>query len=451
LRINISYPNVIEDRLCFASRVIRLVVNIVLLSLLPRNKDIFMKAIQFNLTIPRYVIGVALGKISPKIYWSGLSCTSYNEIPEPELPADDWVVVRTKLGGVCGTDLSAVNLKASTYSTPLVTFPFVLGHENIGRIQELGSAVKDWSIGDRVVVEPALWCKPRGFDDLCEFCAKGEINRCLRILEGKVSPGIQIGLCHDTGGSWAPYFVANEAQLYKVPETISDENALMIEPFTIGLHAASQNFPKDNDQVLIIGAGTIGLCVLAALRSLGSKSEIIVLARYPFQVEAAERLGASSVILGSRDNHFYQDVVEITGAILKNPIMGKPLVIGGADIIFDCVGSNSSLDDAIRLTRNGGQVVFVGEPGVVQNLDWTPIFTQDLKVKAAYLYNHVENYDGNKWKAFDLAIELLRGGKVDLGWMVTQKFRLEDYPKAFELTKQRNKIRSIKIVFEFDD
>lgn len=410
-----------------------------------------MKAIQFNFTIPRYVLGLALGKLSSKFFWSGLTCTNYTDIPEPELPAEDWVLVKTRLGGVCGTDLSAVRLKASTYSTPLVTFPFVLGHENIGRIEKVGNGVKDWEVGDRVVVEPSLWCKPRGFKDLCQFCAKGEINRCLRITEGHISPGISIGLCRDTGGSWSPYFVANESQLFRVPEAITDENALMIEPFTIGLHAVLQNFPEDSDKVLIIGAGTIGLCTLAAMRSLGSQAEIIVIGRYENQAEAAERLGASQVILGSRDNGLYHDIAQRSGAILKNPIMGKPLVLGGMDSTFDCVGSNESLDDSMRLTQNGGRVIFVGEPGVVRNLDWTPIFTQELDVKAAYLYNHVEKFNGKQWKAFELAIELMLNGQADLGWMVTHKFRLEDYRQAFDLTNQRGKNQAIKIAFEFDE
>ena len=129
--------------------------------------------------------------------------------------------------------------------------------------------------------------------------------------------------------------------------------------------------------------------------------------------------------------------------------MGKPLVIGGVNSTFDCVGSIDTLDDSMRLTRNGGRVVFVGEPGEVKKLDWTPILTQDLEVKPAYLYHHVENLDGRLWKTFDLAIELLSSGKVDLGWMVTHKFPLEDYHQAFELTNKRGNNKSIKIAFEF--
>ena len=111
-----------------------------------------MKAIQFNLSIPRYVLGLGLGKLSSDFYWSGLTCTQLNNIPEPSLPDNDWVVVKTRLGGICGTDMSAVKLTASTYSTPLVTFPFVLGHENIGYIEKIGPSVTNWEVGERVVV-----------------------------------------------------------------------------------------------------------------------------------------------------------------------------------------------------------------------------------------------------------------------------------------------------------
>ncbi|UCD97691.1 MAG: zinc-binding dehydrogenase [Chloroflexota bacterium] len=358
-------------------------------------------------------------------------------------------MVKTQLGGICGTDMSAVNLKASTYSTPLVSFPFVLGHENIGSIEKLGKNVSDWRIGDRVVVEPALWCKPRGFAELCEYCAIGEINHCIRITEGDVPPAVQIGLCSATGGSWSQYFVAHQSQLYSVPDLISEENALMIEPFAIGLHAVIEKLPDDDDTVLIIGAGSIGLCTLAALRSLGSKAEIIVVGKYDYQAKAAERLGASRVLMSSGSSNLYQAIADETNAVLKKPVMGKPLVIGGIDVTYDCVGSSTSLEDALRFTRNGGRVIFVGEPGVVKNLDWTPMFTQDLQVKPAYLYSHAENYNDEIWKTFDLAIELMNSGKVDLGWMVTHKFVLSDYRRAFELANQRGKNKAIKIVFEF--
>ena len=271
------------------------------------------------------------------------------------------------------------------------------------------------------------------------------------MTEGKLAPGFQIGICEDTGGSWSPYFLAHESQLYRVPENINDTNALMIEPFAIALHAVLQNFPKNDEKVLIIGAGTIGLSIIAALRALGSQSEIIVLGRYGFQAEAARKLGASRVILGSHNNGFYNEIAQWSNGIVKHPIIGKPLVIGGVDATFECVGSSRSLDDAMRLTRNGGRVILVGEAGVVKSLDWTSIFTQELEVRAAYLYNHVESFKGKQWKAFDLAIDLMANGKVDLGWFVTHQLQLEDYKQAFELMTQRGKNHSIKVAFKFDE
>ena len=396
-------------------------------------------------------MGLALGKISSNIYWSGLSCMQYKHIPKPELPGDEWVLIKTRLGGICGTDLSAVKLTASTYSTPLITFPFVLGHENIGRIEGVGKGVKNWAVGERVVVEPSLWCKPRGFKEMCVFCEKGEINHCINITGGDVSPGIGVGLCHDTGGSWAPHFVAHQAQLYRVPDGISDESGMMIEPFAIALHAVLETFPKDDDQILIIGAGTIGLCVIAALRALGSNAEIIVLVRYGFQAEAAKLLGATHVIRSSKDANYYREVVDLSGAVMKNPIMGKPMVVGGVDSVFDCVGSNTSLDDAVRFTRNGGRVVLVGEAGIISKLDWTPILTQDLEVKAAYLYNHAEKFQGHRWKTFDLAIDLMKNNKVDIGWLVTHKFKLADYKSAFPMLMNRKQAEAIKAAFVFED
>lgn len=409
-----------------------------------------MKAIQFDFTIPKYYIGLAIGKLSPKFFWSGLSLTSYKEVSEPQLPGDDWVKVRTILGGICGSDMSQVKLILTPYYEPVFSAPHVIGHENVGRIASTGVGVRDWQIGDRVVIEPFLWCKPRGFDELCRFCARGEINRCERLTDGDIARGIQIGACRDTGGSWSPYFVAHKSQVYRVPGNISDENALLIEPFSSSLHAVLNNFPQDNDKVLIVGAGTIGLGIIAALRALGSKADIHVLGRHGFQADAARKLGASQVVLIGRDNGYYDEIAKWSGASVKQPVIGKQVVVGGADRTFECVGVSSSIDDAMRLTRNGGRVILVGAPGVIK-MDWTSIDSQELEVKSSFYYNHAEKFNGKQWKTFDLAIDLMARGKVDLEWLITHKFPLEKYKEAFEISNQRGKNKAIKIAFEFED
>lgn len=409
-----------------------------------------MKAIQFQATTGRYVTGTALKKFVPGILWSGLSCTRLIETEEPSLPADDWVKIRTRVGGICGTDTKTVHLDISMYYSPLASTSFILGHENVGTIAEPGPSVGDWETGERVVVEPTLWCKPRGFDDLCQFCAQGETNRCVRVTEGDVSPGLQIGACTETSGSWSPYFVAHVSQLYRVPDNVSDENAVLIEPFACGVHAALKNFPKDDETVLIVGAGTFGLCTLAALRGLGSKARLIVLARYPFQAQAAKKLGASEVVSARADKELFAKIGALTSAQVKKPILGRRIMVGGADVTFECVGTGSSIDDSMRMTRAGGCVILAGAPGVLKNFDWTAAFYKELTIKGAYIFNHNEWYHGRKQKSYDVAIDLMATGKVDLGWMVTHRFRLDAFRHAMRLLGRRGHHEAIKAVFEFD-
>lgn len=408
-----------------------------------------MRAIQMKATTGRFLVGLALRRVIPGILWSGLSCTVASEVPEPALPADDWVKIRTNLGGICGTDMKSVHLDISLYYSPLASTSFVLGHENVGTIAEVGAQAGDWQIGDRVVVEPTLWCKPRGYDELCEYCARGEINRCLRTTEGNVSTGLQIGACSDTSGSWSPYFVAHKSQLYRLPESISDENAVLIEPFACAVHSALHTYPDDDDNVLIIGAGTIGLCVIAALRGLGSRSRLLVVARYPFQAEAAKKLGADRVIQAENEDDLYDQVANLTGAEVKKPILGKQIMVGGADVTFECVGSQTAVDDALRMTRSGGRVAIAGAPGEIDKLDWTSIFFQELQVSGTYIFNHAEQYDGRVQNTFDIAIDLMATGKVDLGWMVTHRFALDDFRHAFRMLEKKSQDQTIKAAFEF--
>jgi threonine dehydrogenase-like Zn-dependent dehydrogenase len=220
----------------------------------------------------------------------------------------------------------------------------------------------------------------------------------------------------------------------------------MIEPFACGLHAVLQSFPADEDIVLIIGAGTIGLVTLAALRSLGSQARILVSARYSFQADVARQLGADMVLEG---DDLYKAVANETGATLHKPLIGKHVVVGGVDHVFECVGLDSALDDAMRLARAGGKVSLVGVPAITKNVDWSAIFLQELQLNAAYIYNHVEQYAGKTWRTFDLALHLMETGKVDLSFLITHEFALDDYANALKMHGQRQQHNIIKAVFDF--
>lgn len=410
-----------------------------------------MQAIQFNPTIPRSAAGMILSRISKQFLWKGISCTYLQEIPEPALPTEDWVVVKTRYGGICGSDMSAVTLKASPYFSALASFPHTLGHENTGTIAAVGANIKDWKVGERVVVEPTLWCKPRGFKDLCRFCAVGEINRCERITQGDIAPSLSTGFCRDLGGSWSQYFLAHQSQLYRVPPNVSDENALMVEPFAVGLHAALENPPFENETILVIGAGSIGLCTIAALRALGWNNPIHVLARYPFQGEAAIQCGADRIITAGGGVDYFAEIADLTGARILKPILGERVMLGGYDLVFECVGSERSLDEGVRFTRSGGRVALVGVPGIAKKVDWSAIFIQELNIRGTYIYNHAEKFQGQIWRAFDLVLELMQTGKLNLDWMVTHRFALQDYANALDLQLHKAGQRMIKTVFEFSE
>jgi threonine dehydrogenase-like Zn-dependent dehydrogenase len=408
-----------------------------------------MKAIRFNVTIPRYALGKIAGAVHPSLYWSGISCLSYKDVPEPELPGPEWVKVHTRLAGICGTDMSTITLKTSTYYEPFSSSPFTLGHELVGTIAEVGPEVEGWTVGERVIVEPTLWCAPRGFPERewCEFCAKGEPNRCTNTTRGDLAPGVATGSCADTGGSWSRVFTAHWSQLYKVPESVSDENALLVEPFACGLHAALQHMPEDDDTVLIIGAGTIGLMQLAALRAAGCQARILITARYPFQAEAAERLGASEVLTGGDT---YEQIAERTGGTLYSPILGKRVLGGGADVTFECVGADSTLDDAMRLTKAGGKVVVVGVPGVAKGIDWSAMFDNELTVVASYIYHHADQWQGRTMSTFEIALEMMSSGGLDIGWMLSRRYPLEEYGRALSEFRDKKHHPIIKSVFEFE-
>jgi threonine dehydrogenase-like Zn-dependent dehydrogenase len=261
---------------------------------------------------------------------------------------------------------------------------------------------------------------------------------------------LSIGFCRDTEGSWSAYFPAHATQVYRVPGAVNDENALLVEPFAVGLHAVLQNPPQRGDTLLIIGAGTIGLCTLAALRALDCEAEVLVLARHSFQVEAARRLGASHVITAGSGDDFYLELARLTGARLLKPMIGKRVPEGGVDATFECTGKDSAVDDALRFTRAGGRVVLVGVPGIAKGIDWTPIFAKELDVRAANTYHHNELFEGKRWRTYDLALHLLEMGKVDLSWLVTHRFRIEEYRQALAMQSRLGANRAIKSVFSYE-
>jgi L-iditol 2-dehydrogenase len=409
-----------------------------------------MQALQFVESVPRYAVTKAAGMVSSKAFWSRLACLRLNDVSPPKLSGPDWVRVNTRFGGICGTDISTILLQSSMSLHPFTSLPFTLGHENTGRIADGGDQVTGLQPGQRVVINPLLACEQRGFaDDVYPMCASGRPNLCARFREGDVSAGMLTGFCRDTGGSWSPSFIAHKSQVIPIPDHVPDEAAVVAEPFGIALNAVLRNPPNDDDTVLIIGGGVMGQVTLASLRATGSKARILMTARHPFQIEMANRLGADEIIQPERGLGLFRRIAERTGAEVIKPVLGKHIVKGGVDMVYECVGSDSTIDDALRLIRPGGTMVLVGIPKMPSGVDWTPIWFHEIDVHGSFGYAHHE-FNGKCASTMQIAVDLMSNGTVDLAPLVTHKFRIEDYADALTTATSRGRNNVIRAVFEFD-
>ena len=386
-----------------------------------------------------------LGKRWRSLYTSPFSCTRLVDIPEPQLPTPEWVKVRTRLSGICGSDLATITAKGTPYFSPFTSTPFVLGHEIVGDIAEIGAAVNGFSIGTRVVIEPALSCRVRGISPPCYQCRNRRFANCENITKGDISEGIQTGYCRDTGGGWSPYVLAHQSQLHRVPDAISDETAVLLEPFACALHGVLK-IPSDRTATLcVIGGGTIGLLTVAALRILGHRNRIIIFAKYPHQQRLASELGADDIL--SPNSGRYAAFCGLTGAASHQPELGQQVLLGGVDVTFDCIGSSVTIDDALRFTRAGGDVILVGMPGIPKNVDWTSIWYKQLRVTGAYTYG-LETHHDEQIHTFTLGMRLLEKMEAHLRPLVSTLFPLRDYKRAIQTALNTGKTATVKTAFD---
>jgi len=406
-----------------------------------------MRALVYRRSIPRYALLKLLGPRFRGLYTSGVAPLSLSDVSDYALPNDQWVRVSPRLAGICGSDLATVCAKGSPYLAPVTSMPFVMGHELVGTVAEIGRSVTRVKSGERVVLHPALGCVVRGIDPPCSACRERRDALCRNVARGAIAPGIQTGYCRDTGGGFGEHLVAHESQLYKVPEGLPDAAAVLVEPFSCALHGVLRASVGDSDRVLVIGAGAIGLLTIAALRAIGCRARIVAVAKYDHQRQHALGLGADELLDSSGPlAEQYATWANALDAEVLKPELGKPTVIGGADVVFDCVASSRSIDDGLRFTRSGGTFVLVGMPGVPRGVDWTPMWFKELTVHAAYAYGPERQVDGTR-DTFDVAIELMGTWGANLSKLVGSPFSLPDYRAAFASALNTGRSGTVKTVF----
>jgi threonine dehydrogenase-like Zn-dependent dehydrogenase len=399
-----------------------------------------MLALRYSKSVPRYVLMRVGAKHVKSLETSRFSPLRLEEIPAPKLPTPEWVRVKPLISGICGSDLGTLSSENSPYFSPITSPPFVLGHEVVGVVAEDNGGFR---AGERVVLEPALGCAVRGIDPPCPYCATGRHALCVNVAKGDISPGIQTGFCRDTGGGWSEgTLVAHPSQLHKVPDDVSDEAAAAIEPLACAVHAALKSRPEEDDTVLVLGAGPVGLFVVAALKKLTRAGRIVCVAKHDRQRKEALRLGADEVV---HPKETYKALPAVLGTEAYRPEIGKPVVMGGADKVFECVGSPGTMEDAMRLARPGGDVALVGMPPARSCLDLTALWYKEVSLAGSYAYG-VEEYRGEKIRSFQLALRL--APEIQLETMVGPHFRLRDYREAIATARAAGRNGHVRVVFD---
>ncbi|MBB6449108.1 threonine dehydrogenase-like Zn-dependent dehydrogenase [Geomicrobium halophilum] len=405
-----------------------------------------MESLQFDFKPSRYLISKTIGRFSKSFYWSAkTSCFRFAQLPDPELPNENWVKIKVKYGGICGSDLNIIFLNESPATSPYTSFPFTFGHESVGVIQEVGKNVDQLSAGDRVVIDPILSCTTRGITELCSACQRGDYSLCENMTDGHISPGLLTGTCRDTGGSWSSHLVAHQNQVFHLPDEVADFNGVMVEPFSCALHGVLRNPPRENDTVLVIGGGVIGICVIAALRALQFSCKVVALVKHDFQAKCAKEYGADQVIqLGG---NYTKRMSEALDTKRLKTLFGPEVIEGGADLVYECVGKKQSVNDSLRFANSGGKVILLGLAGILDSIDWTAVWLNELDVKGSFAYSSDE-YKGDKIRTFDIALELMRLGKVDLSPLVTHRFPIKEYRQALTTASSKANGTKMKVVFE---
>jgi threonine dehydrogenase-like Zn-dependent dehydrogenase len=379
-----------------------------------------VKALVFARKPARYAAAMVAGSLRPG-RGARYGPLSLRDVDPPDLPGPRWLRLRPRLSGICGSDLATIDGRSSRYFEPIVSFPFTPGHEIVGDLDD----------GRRVVVIPVLHCAARGINPPCDMCRAGRINLCERVAFGDLEPGLQCGFCESTGGGWGQEMVVHPSQVVEVPDDLTDEQAVLIEPVACAVHAAGQ---VSDSRVAVIGAGALGLFTIAALRSLARPSVLVATAKHSEQRRWAKELGADVVCAPG-------ELDRAVRSASSSFVLDNGQLTSGVGTVVDCVGSEESLAQGIRVVGPGGTVHMVGMPGVT-TLDLTPVWQREVALRGVYAYDEHDDRSHD----FATATELIR--ELDLGRLVTATYPLARYEDAVDHAAHAGGRGAVKIAFD---
>jgi threonine dehydrogenase-like Zn-dependent dehydrogenase len=374
------------------------------------------------------------------------------DMDDPGFLRPDWVVTRPRLTGICGSDSKQVFGDWGDVQTPdnpmkaFFSLPQVLGHEVVADVVALGPDARGLDVGDRVVLNPWLSCAPRGVSPLCPACVAGDLSLCASFGVGPISAGIHSGTSRDASGGYAELMPAHDSMLFRVPDSVPDELAVLADPFAVSLHAVTRHAPPAGGRVMVYGAGALGTCTTAIVRALYPDVDVLVVARFEAQAAVARGLGAT-VIGHAPAIQVIEEAAAWSGGVLQ-PADGLPMAYPGAiDVVYDTVGKRETFEVGARVARARGTIVKAGVHGPTFWED-TPLYFKELSLVGSNAFG-VEEVDGVRQHGIAHYLDLARDGRVDLTAMLTHTFRLDGWRDAFTALATQDQSDAIKVAFDF--
>ncbi len=344
------------------------------------------------------------GIVLRAIVYDGPGKLVVRDVPKPQV-GTDYLLIRVKAAGICGSDLElARGLR------PDVKPPRIPGHEISGEVAEVGSQVTRFKVGDRVVVEPIISC------GTCRNCIVGRYNICKELKFMGVH----------TDGAFAEFLAVPEYRVYRIPGDLPYDAAAILEPTAVGVHIVSRAEISIGDNIVILGAGPIGLQIAQVAKKRGA-GYIIMTDVLDYRLELAKRLAADRVVNVSRE-----DPLEV----VKEATDGE-----GADVVIEAIGRSKTIMQTMDLVRIGGKILIAGL-NVERFVSDPPTFWMNLSYKEVTVQSS-RSYAAGNWSA---AIKLASRGDIDLKALVTHKFPLEEVSRAFKVADKKLE-NAIKVLF----
>jgi len=326
----------------------------------------------------------------------------FSDVPVPEVKPNE-IKIKMKRIGVCGSDIHVNHGKH-----PYTSYPVVQGHEVSAEVVEIGSEVTNVLVGDKVTIQPQVVCGK------CYPCTHGMYNACeeLKVM------GFQ------TTGMASEYFVVDASKALALPKDMNWEHGAMIEPLAVAVHAIRRAGDVKGKKILVLGGGPIGNLVAQAAKSMGAEA-VLLSELSQYRLAAAQKCGINTVDTAKED---------LLESIIKNFGPDK------ADLIFECIGINATMKQAIEYARKGSTIVVVGVFGDLGTINMGFIQDHELNLVGTAMYREED---------YIKSIELVEAGLIDFDSLITHRVKFKDYTKAYEIIDQE-KDKAMKVMIDME-